>query len=215
MRSLPAAALALFALAACSTSRNPGNPHTRIDTFHPVPEPRATVEETAVKAGEGAIEGAVVGRRIGRVAGVIAAVFGGPSSESLDDTIDRYRRTRDAVTVVGALIGATKGAMEGAEECIETDPQFAELLKIEGLDATRPLPNQIDVRVPLSPDPRLLTAIANVFANDEDRVFDIEGPDASSLDIREALIELGMRPSSLSAHRADALNEVVIHIRRR
>src|SRR3954451_1938125 len=76
----------------------------------------------------GAEAGAEIGLRIGRVAGVLAAVFGGPERESVDDMVDRYRMTRDAAVVTGALIGAAKGGAAGA------DLQFAELHKIEGLE---------------------------------------------------------------------------------
>ena len=208
---------ALVACVACSTSR-PSHIAT-FNTIDPAREPSVAGvdDEAAREASAGAERGAKTGRRIGRVAGVLAAIFGGPSHETLDDTIDRYRRTRDAATVVGAIIGATKGAMDGAdaEEGFETDTEFAELLKIDGLEVTRPFPDQIDVHLALAPDPQTLTAIALVFAGHDDRTFDIEGPEGTAFSVRESLIELGLTSSRLSAHRADALDEVVIHIRRR
>jgi|GEM_PF-1710279 len=208
---------ALVASVACSTSRSSPAPTGSFNTIDPVREPSvaSAVDEGARKAAAGAEQGAKTGRRIGRVAGVLAAIFGGSSHETLDDSIDRYRRTRDAATVVGAIIGATKGAMDGAEEGVETDTELAELLKIEGLDVTQPFPDLIEIHLPLDADRQTLTAIARVFAGHDDRTFDIEGPDDSALSVRESLIELGLTSSCLSTHRSDAINEVVIHIRRR
>ena len=107
------AAFALLLLAACRTAPPPAQPEV-----NPVTDP-TVVGAIDEAARQGAIESqqaahsAVVGAR---VAGVLAAVLGGPQVESIDDTIDRYRRTRDAVEGTAAAIGAAHGAEAGAKD---------------------------------------------------------------------------------------------------
>lgn len=206
------AAFAFLLLAACSTSK----PHaTEAVDVDPVTEPTiaGAVDEAVMEASIEAEEGAIQGRRIGRVVGVLAAVFGGPQSESLDDMVDRYRRTRDAITVTGALIGAAKGATAGAERGYEFDLQFAELVEIEGLQVTRPFPDEIYVRFDGVPTPDTLAQIAVVFSGREARAIAIEGPADAALALRESLLDLGVEAARLDAHRDDALQAVAFRVR--
>jgi hypothetical protein len=147
------------------------------------------------------------------VAGVLAAVLGGPERESVDDTIDRYRRTRDAVVVTSAIVGATKGAVEGSQRGYVLDLQFAELHQIEGVEVFRPFPDQIDVYLGSSPASQTLTAIAAVFAGREERAIDIEAAGDAALDVRESLIGLGVPAAGLRAQRDNGLTGVVLRIR--
>lgn len=104
-------ALALL-LAACSSTKPA--PQANVD---PSTDPTVVgaVDEAAREAGIQAEAAAETGHRIGIAAGVVAAVLGGPGRESVDDVIDRYRETHDAVVVTAALIGASKGATAGAK----------------------------------------------------------------------------------------------------
>ncbi len=201
---------AFLFLVACSTSK----PVVSVD---PVTDPSivGAVDEGVREGSAAADAGAQTGRRIGRVAGVVAAVFGGPRRESLDDAIDRYRLMRDAGEAVGAIIGASKGATAGAKRGYELDLQFAELHQIDGLEVTRPFPDQINVRFLTSPNPKMLADVAAVFAGREERAIDIEGGGGASLDLRESLIELGLPASDINAHRNDGIEGVVLYIRYR
>ena len=212
-RWFPVFALALLLLFGCSTS-NPAAESVPVD---PAADPSivGAVDEAVLEGSIEAEAAARTGRRIGRVAGILAAVLGGPERESVDDTIDRYRRTRDAVVVTSALIGATKGAVEGAQRGYELDLQFAELHQIEGLEVVRPFPDQIDVYLENSPDSQMLAAIAAVFVRREERAIDIEAAGDAALDIRDSLIGLGVPASSLRAHRDNGLTGVVLRIRYR
>lgn len=210
-RSFSLLAFVLVFQVACSTAKPVAEP-VEVD---PVTDPTivGAVDEAVL---QGTIEGAEAARqarRIGRVAGVLAAVFGGPSHENLDDTLDRYWRTREAVETTGALIGATKGAVAGAQRGYQLDLQFAELQKIEGLDVIRPFPDQIDVRFANEPNPQLLANIAAVFAGREERFIEIEAAGDAAMDIREALTDHGLSASSIEAHRNDDLEGVVLRIR--
>ncbi len=230
-RSHKAIALALL-VTACSSSK----PAARsggsgsYSTWEPPAKPQpvavrpADVDPTKDPTIVGAIDEAVAqgsaeganavktGRRLGRVAGVLAAVFGGPEEESIDDMVDRYRKTRDAVVITSAVVGATKGAVEGAEHGYELDVQFAELLKIDGLQATRPYPDQIDLTILDTPTPEMLNSIAAVLAGREPRAIEIESAGDAALDLRESLIDLGIPTTSLSTHRNDTINGIVLHI---
>ena len=212
IRSFPVLAFAFLLLAACSTSKPA--PPIAVD---PATDPSiiGAVGEAAVEGSVEAEAAAQTGRRIGRVAGVLAAVFGGPETESLDDVVDRYRRTRDAAEATGAIIGATKGATAGAKRGFEFDLQFAALHQIDGLDVVRPFPDQIDVRFAGSPSRPMLAKIAAVFAGGEERAIDIEAPGRESLDIRDSLTELGLRISSITVRRNDDVRGVVLRIRLR
>jgi len=211
-RWFPVLAFALLFPVACSTSKPITEPAAEVD---PVTDPTivGAVDEAMLQGSIEAEEAARQARRIGRVAGVLAAVFGGPSHESLDDTLDRYWRTRDAIEITGTLIGATKGAVAGAQRGYQLDLQFAELQKIEGLDVIRPFPDQIDVRFANTPNPQLLTDIAAVFAGREERFIEIEAPGDAAMDIREALMDHGLSASSLNAQRNDGIEGVVLRIR--
>jgi hypothetical protein len=198
--------LALFAVASiigCTSSKKEINPVTD-------PTIVGAVNAAAVEGTVEAKEAARQGRKIGRVVGVFAAVFGGPQSESIDDTIDRYRETRDAITATSAAIGATKGAVNGAKRGLVFDQQFAELHEIGGIDATRPLPDEIEVR--MSADDALLAKFAAVFVGREERVIHIEAAGSAASEVRESLIALGMNPSSLHAHQNDEERAIVLHV---
>lgn len=208
IRRLSLPALALVLLAACSSSK----PAVQPAEVDPATDPSiiGAVDEAAL---QGTIQGeaaARTGRRIGRVAGVLAAVFGGPSHESLDDTIDRYRDTRDAIEVTSAIIGTAKGATEGAKRGYQFDLQFAELHEIEGLQVFRPMPDQIEVRFISDPTPQLLSAVAAVFADREPRAIEIEGAGDAAFDVRHALIERGVPAASFEAYRDDNLTSVYL-----
>lgn len=205
--------LVLLLSVACASSR-PAPPEPAID---PTLDPTiiGAVDEAATQAAIEGEEAARVGRRIGRVAGVIAAVAGGPSHESLDDAIDRYRNTRDAITVTSAFIGASHGAVEGAQRGFEMDLQFAELTKVQGLEVIRPYPDQIDARFRGAPTRELVAQIAAILKNREPRRVSIEGSDDYALDVRDWLIELGVETASLNVHRNDALPVIALHIRYR
>lgn len=198
----------VFAIAffvACSSSR-PAPP-----SVDPTTEPAlvSAVEEAVI---QGAVEGeeaARVGRRVGRVAGVMAAVFGGPQRESVDDMIDRYRMTRDAAIVTATAIGVTHGAVEGAKRGYELDLQFAELREIPGLDVTRPFPDLIEVRFS---DYDVLPQITVVLAGREERALEVEAAGNAALDVRDALIALGVEPASIRATRNDELSGAMLRI---
>jgi hypothetical protein len=201
----------LLLLVACSTSK-PASEPAPVD---PVTEPTVigALDEAVL---QGTIEGeaaAETGRRVGRVAGLLAAVLGGPESETIDETIDRYRRTRDAVEITAAAIGTTQGAVAGAKRGYQLDLQFAELHEIEGLDVTRPWPDQIDARFTSSPSDQMLADLAAVFAGREQRAIQIEAAGEAAIDIREALIQLGVPASSFDIQRNDELQDVVLRIR--
>jgi hypothetical protein len=163
-RFLPIAALAL--LAACATSRPPA----------PEPDPMTdptiigAVNDAAVQGSIEAEHGAIVGRRIGRVAGALAAVFGGPSNESVDDMVDRYRMTRDAAEMTGALIGAAHGTRAGAKRGFEVDQRFAELHAMKGITLFRPYPDMIDVYLD---DPAMAKDVKAVFDGHPGWIIDV------------------------------------------
>ena len=211
-RWIPALGFASLLLVACSTSKPAAEP-----VPDPVTEPTVigAIDEAARDAVDNIEAATPTARRIGRVAGVIGAVFGGPRSESLDDTIDRYRRTRDVFATTTLVIAGTQGATEGAKRGFAFDQQFAELLKIEGIEAIRPYPDQIDVHIASAPSGDTLAAIAAVFAGRTERAIDIEAAGNAAFDVRESLIELGVAPSSLSAHRNDALQGIHLRVRYR
>lgn len=152
-------------------------------------------------------------RRVGEVAGVIAAVLGGSGNESIDDSIDRYRRTRDAVTIAGVIIAAASEAVQNVERDSELDDQFAALQRIEGLSVTRPYPDLIEVRLPASPTPEMLAALADVLSRGERRAIDVEGAGDSPLEVREALIRAGVGAAGLNARRNNEVEGIVVRIR--
>ena len=91
--------------------------------------------------------------------------------------------------------------------------QFAELTKIEGVEATRPVPDEIHVHFSSAPSRELLAEIAAVFAGRTERAIDIAGAGETALDVGEALIDLGMPASSLESQRDDDVEGVVLRIR--
>jgi hypothetical protein len=147
------------------------------------------------------------------VAGALAAVLGGPHHDSVEDMVGRYIITRDVATVTGAIIGGVKGGKEGAKRGSELDLQFAALKKIDALKVSRPTPDSIDVFMETVPSHETLAAIAAVFAGHEQRSIDIESADPVPLDLRDALIDLGVPESSISVQRNDDLEGAIIRIR--
>jgi hypothetical protein len=143
-------------LAACATTRPP------VPDPDPVTDPTVVgaVDEAARQAAIEGREAARTGRRIGRVAGVFAAVLGGSEHESLDETIDRYRLTRDAIEATALIIGARHGAAAGAKRGFVFDQQFAELHALDGVDVIRPVPDEIDAYLGSAPSDELLASVA-------------------------------------------------------
>jgi len=207
-RWLPIVALALL-LAACST--------TKPVPVDPVTDPTivGSLDEAAREGSIQAEAGARTGRRIGRVAGVLAAVLGGPECDTVDDMVDRYRLTRDAAEATGAMIGASRGATAGAKRGHVFDLQFLELHQIEGVEVVRPFPDVIDAHFASSPSRATLAQIAAVFTGREPRVIDIEAAGDEALDVRNALIDLGLPAPGLIAHRNDELRGIALRVRYR
>lgn len=197
--------LAVAFFVACSSSRPAPPPvDPTID-----PTLASAIEEAVIQATVEGAEAARVGRRVGRVAGVIAAVFGGPERESVDDMIDRYRMTRDAAIITATAIGVTNGAVEGAKRGYELDLQFADLTKIPEIDVTRPFPDLIEVRFS---DYEVLPQIVAVLAGRTERALEVEAAGNAALDVRDALIELGVRPASIRATRNDEMAGALLRI---
>src|SRR5436305_69952 len=140
MKRTVAAAALLLLLAACATTQRAKQPEVDQVTD---PTIVGAIDQAAQQGTAEANEAAHASAGVARVTGGLAAIFGGPRRESLDDTIDRYRRTRDAVEATSAFIGAAHGAQEGAKRGLQFDTQFAELRQIEGLDVIRPYPDVI------------------------------------------------------------------------
>ncbi|HEX9984449.1 MAG TPA: hypothetical protein VGF69_14400 [Thermoanaerobaculia bacterium] len=196
-RCFPILGLVSFLLVACSTTRPAPEP-----VVDPGTEPTivGALDEAVLQGSIEGEEAARVGRHIGRVAGVLAAVLGGSEVESVDDVIDRYRDTRDAVEITAAVIGATNGAVAGAKRGLELDQQFAELLEIEGLQVTRPAPDRIDVVFLAEPDEELLAKVIPIFANREARDFYIEAPAETARAINDALHAHALNANSIYTH---------------
>ncbi len=234
-RWFPASAFAFLLLSACVTSKpihqvgaaDPVTDPRFTGDARPVPDPRVSgdlnpvadatgvgaVDEAARESREQAEAGARTGRHVGIVAGALAAVLGGPHHDSVEGMVGRYVITRDAATVAGAIIGGVKGGKEGAKRGSELDLQFAALKKIDGLRVSRPTPDRIDVFMETVPSHETLAAIATVFAGHEQRSIDIEAADPVPLDLRDALIDLGVPESSISVQRNDDLEGTLIRIR--
>jgi hypothetical protein len=197
---------------ACSTAKQSAEPVPEVD---PVTDPTivGAVDEAVMEANIQGEAAAKTGRRLGRVAGVVAAVFGGPSEETDVDVVERYRQTRDAVEATTIAIAAAKGAQVGAKRGYELDLQFAELHALEGVEVTRPFPDQIEARFAATASDELLSSIAAVFVGREERAIDLEAAGDASLTIRESLVERGLPSTSINAHRDDAVEGVLLRIR--
>lgn len=205
----PALGIAVL-LTACATTQQPPPLQTDPSTD---PTIAGAVEGAVVQGAMGAEAGAEVGLRIGRVAGVLAAVFGGPERESVDDMIDRYRMTRDAAVVTGALIGAARGGAAGAKQGYDFDLQFAELHKIEGLEVIRYSADEFEGRFANAPAPEALERIAAICVGRQGWLIDVEGAGGTAFDVREALIDGGLAHNAIDAHRNANVQGVVLHIR--
>lgn len=199
--------VALLVFVACASSNPAPHPKPAVD---PAVEPTivGAVEEAVIQGSVEGAEGARIGRRVGIVAGVVAAVVGGPETESLDDMIDRYRDTRNAVQTTATVIAATHGAVEGAKRGYELDLQFAELTQIAGLEAFRPYPDLIEVRFT---DHALVPEIARVLAGREGRAVTIEAAGDDAFEVRDELLELDA-PGRFHAVRNSDLAVVLMRI---
>ncbi len=193
-RTLATVAFAALFSVACASSNSAPDPATEATT---------TDDDDAMKHGA----------RIGRVAGVVAAVLGGNEVESVDDMIERYRITRDGTIATTTAIGVAKGVVEGAKSGFELDQQYAELLQINDIEVTRPYPDQIVVRVFDRTTTETLKRVAAVFANREPRAIYVQSADDTALDLREALIDVGMPATWLHAQRVDGSDGVLLLIR--
>jgi hypothetical protein len=209
-RWLPFLALTLLLPIGCASSTQPA-PQAAVD---PGTEPTAigAIDEAARQAGIEGEEGAARGRRIGKVVGVFAAIFGGPQYDSVDGIIDRYRISRDIGETIGGAIGTSRGAAHGAARGLEMDKQFAELLKVDGIEVGRPYPDLIEIHMASSPGLGALESIAAVFAGREERAVEIEASGNSAMNLRESFIALGMPGSSLTTRCNDDLVGVIVRI---
>lgn len=177
---LPLLAAAL--LAACASSKPASVP-----AVDPVADPTimGAVTDAVDQGTAEADAGAAVGRRAGRVIGTFAALFGGPKDEGLDQTFERYRRTRDAVEATTTAVGLAHRATEGAKRGFEVDQRFAQLHEMKGVTVFRGYPgDMIDAYV----DSRDLVAdVRAVFADHPGWVIDEDEasrPDRIILHIR-------------------------------
>lgn len=148
-------------LAACASTKPAAMVNPPVD---PVADPTiiGAVTDAADQGTMEADAGAAAGRRVGRVAGALAAVFGGPKCETVDETVARYRRTRDAFEATGAAIGLAHGATAGAKRGFEVDQRFAQLHEMKGVAVFRANPDLIDAYV----DNRELVAGVRAVFND-------------------------------------------------
>lgn len=202
--------LPLVLLCACTTTRQapPVDPVTEPTTIGAIDEAARQADIEAAKAVRHSVA-------IARTAGVLAALFGGPDSESLDQTIDRYRATRDTVLVTSAIVGAIHGAHEGAQRGFELDSQFAELRLIEGVEAIRPYPDEIDVHTEDVPDRATLQRIVCALDGREQRAIEVQAAGDSVFAVRESLIDAGIPRTNVSTRRNDDMPGVVLVIRYR
>lgn len=201
--------LPLVLLCACTTTRQAPPP------FDPVNEPTTigAADEAARQAEAEAAKAVHQSRAIARTAGVLAAIFGGPETESLDQTIDRYRATRDTVLATSAIVGAIHGAREGAKRGFEFDAQFAELRLIDGVDAMRPYPDEIDVHTDGVPDHATVERIVCALNGREPRAVEVQASGDTVFDVREALVGAGLPRTTISTRRNDEMPGVVLVIR--
>lgn len=209
-RSVPVLGISILLFTGCAAS-NPPPPAVDPVTGATIV---ASIDEAVAEGTDDVAVGARIGRRVGVVVGVFAAVLGGPSYESVGDMVDRYRNTRDAVEITGALIGAAKSGAPGAKQGSDFDEEFAELLEIDGIEVTRPLPDRIDVAIPNQPSAEMLADIAAVLTRHVEGTIDIDAAGDAALDIRESLIDHGLIASHVNAHRFDRITGVAMRIRR-
>ena len=211
-KTLPLLLIATLTLACTSTK--PAKPAANVQDPHTDPTIVNGIYEGGQRAMERAEAGASAGRKVGTVVGLLAAVLGGSGSESLDDALDRFHRTRDTIEIAGAVIGMTRGAAEDSKQSSEIDTELAALRRIDGAVVARPADGELLVTFEREPTTQQLEAVAAVFAGREDRVIEIEAPSENALAIRDALIDAGLSASCLNAHRG-ASDGVVLRIRRR
>ena len=136
-----------------------------------------------------------------------------PETESIDQTVERYRRTRDAAEAAGAVIGATKGAAAGAERGYQLDLKFAELVQIEGLDVMRPGPETIEIRVDETVSQETLERIATVLADLQERSLLLDIAGTAALDVSDALIGFGIPASLVAVDEEDGTPGAVLRVR--
>jgi hypothetical protein len=195
--------VALAFLPACST-------HQQQPTVDPTTDPTVigAVDAAATQGAAEAETGARNGRRVGVALGLVAAVFGGPQSETIDETIARYRAVRDTSEAIGAITAGAHGATKGARRGYQFDLEMAELKKFDDLDVTRPAPDEIVVQFSDAATPRLAD-IARVSGGHQ---IYIEAAGDTAVAVRDALIGYGVTASTLQSHRNDRLTSVRLHI---
>lgn len=182
---------------ACATSKQPA---AEID---PTTDPTAiaAVAAAAEDATNEHSSGATTGRRIGTAVGIYSAIFGGPESESIDESIARYRLARDAGQVIGGIIS-------GSKRGFAFDQQMAELEKIDELDVTRPAPYVIVAQF-ADPQTKRLADVARIVNG---RTTDIVAAGDDAARVRDALIAHGAAASTLHSVRNDEARGVTLHI---
>ena len=200
----------LLTVSACSTTRpavvDPSKDPTIVGAVSTAVEDGA--EETVASVSSAA----TTGRRVGTAVGVFAAIFGGGRYESLDGSIDRFRRVRAAGEAIGLGIGVSQAATKGWQRGYVFDLQMAELQKIAGVEVTRPAVDQIDIAFAYSTDAPL-REIACVIGNGQQRSIDVEAPGDLAFEVRESLIEQGLTASLLEGHRNQGVSGIVLHVR--
>lgn len=201
----------VLTVSACSTAPPPAVDPSHDPTI--VGAVSGAVEEGAKETAANGGSAATTGRRVGTAVGVFAAIFGGGPYESLDDSIDRFRRVRAAGEAIGTVVGVSQAASKGWQHGSAFDIQMAELQKIERVEVTRPAVDQIDVQFPYS-ESAPLREIACVIGNGEGRSIDVEAHGDLAFDVREGLIEQGLPASLLESHRNQEVSGVVLHVRR-
>jgi hypothetical protein len=204
-------ALTLVLFSACASTHTAPSP--AVDP-HTDPTIIGAVDSAVAEAAnEAAVDAApaTTGRRVGAVVGVFAAIFGS-ESEPINKSIDRYRRFRDAGETIGTLVGVRDAATRGWQRGLAFDLQMAELKKLDGLDVTRPTPDQIDVRFS-GPDAPPLHDLACTLATAQPGSITVEAPGDMAFAMREQLIDQGLAPTSVNAQRNDDLAGAVLHLR--
>jgi len=207
-RTILSLTFAPLLLVACATAPKP------LPSVDPVKDPTVigAIDEGRRQAEIEADSVAKSARRAGRIAGVLAAVFTGPDHQDLFESIARYHIAKDIVQGTVTAAAASHGMREGAKRGFVLDQQFAELHNIEGIDVFRPQPSLIVARLGAAPSQRMLSSVALVLMNREERAIDIEAPGDAAQSIRTSLIDLGVPASSLSAYQNEGFDGVVLRI---
>lgn len=192
---------------ACATARHP-EPDPATDPTIIGAVDTASQDATEAVASPEAVHAATVGRRVGTVVGVVSAIFGS-SSEPIEQSIDRYRRIRNAGESIGLATAVAPAATRGWQRGLAFDQQMAALKNIDGVELYRPAPDQIDVYFAHANT----TNLAAIACAVEGRTLEVEGGGGTSFDVRDALIDHGIPRERVSSHRNDTMQGVVLHVR--